>query len=100
MYVPYHNSVIIPLQALHKAEEHMLLVTQERSAYKQEVEQSRRHVKAHFTQEGVFVSPPPHGMIAPASNAITVHYSFDLVDRLSPPVFQQLLTAVEKIEVG
>ena len=75
----------IPLQALHKAEEHLLLVTQERSAYKQEVEQSRRHVKAHFTQEGVFVSPPPHGMIAPASNAITVHYSFDFAQQVHYP---------------
>ena len=39
-----------------------LLLVDECSAYKQEVEQT--HVKAHFTQ-GVFVSPPPHWMITP-----------------------------------
>ena len=37
------------------AEEHLLLVTQERSIYEQEVDESRRQVQGHFLEEGVFV---------------------------------------------
>ena len=52
------------IQALQKAGEHLLFVTKERSVYKQEVEESRRQVHKHFTKEGVFVPPPPHGVQA------------------------------------
>ena len=33
----------------------------------------------------MFVPPPPHGMIAPASNAISVHYSFDFAQQVHYP---------------
>ena len=39
----------------------------------------------HFAEGGVFVPPPPHGMIAPASNAISVHYSFDFAQQVHYP---------------
>ena len=44
--------------------------------YRQELDESRRQTEAHFLLEGKFVPPPPHVMIAPASNNITSHYSF------------------------
>ena len=73
------------MQALHRAEEHLVLVTQERSVYKEAVDESRRQVQGHFVREGVFVPPPPHGMIAPASNAIFAHYSFDFAQQVHYP---------------
>ena len=73
------------LQALRRAEEHLTLVTQERSMYKNEVERSRKDVHVHFGQEGVFVPPTPNGVIAPATNPITVHYSFDFAQQVHYP---------------
>ena len=63
----------------------MLLVTQERSIYKHELEECKSLVQGHFTAGGVFVPPPPHGMIAPASNAISAHYSFDFAQQVHYP---------------
>ena len=40
---------------MHRTEEHLMLVTQERSLYRNEVERSRKAVHVHFGQEGVFV---------------------------------------------
>ena len=34
---------------------------------------------------GVFVPPPPHGMVAPANNAISAHYSFDFAQQMHYP---------------
>ena len=65
------------LQALKQAEDHLLLVTQERLVYKKEVDDSRQAVSKYFCEEGVFVPPPPNGVIAHASNNIAVHYAFD-----------------------
>ena len=75
-----HNYIHIlsqQLQALHKAEEHLLLVTQERSFYKKELEERKQKITSHFVERGVFVPPPPRAMIVPASNSIMAHYSFD-----------------------
>ena len=33
----------------------------------------------------MFVPPAPHGMIAPATNAITAHYSFDFAQQVHYP---------------
>ena len=80
LYIP-----IIALQAVKRAEEHLLLVTQERSVYRQELDESRRQTQAHFLLEGKFVPPPPNVMIAPASNNITAHYSFDFAQQVHYP---------------
>ena len=53
--------------------------------YRQDIEQSRQEVQHHFVQGGVFVPPPPNGMIAPASNAISAHYSFDFAQQVHYP---------------
>ena len=42
---------------MHRTEEHLMLVTQERSLYRNEVQRSRKAVHVHFGQEGVFVTP-------------------------------------------
>ena len=58
------------IQAVQKAEENLLLVTQEQSVYREALEESRRQAQAHFLLEGQFAPPPPHRMISPASNNI------------------------------
>ena len=68
-----------------QAEEHLLLVTQERSLYKHELDECKSLVQGHFTAGGVFVPPPPRGMIAPASNTISAHYSFDFAQQVHYP---------------
>ena len=73
------------LQALRKAEEHLLLVIQKCSVYSEELEESKRQIMSHFVEEGVFVPPPPHAMIVPASNSIMVHYAFDFAQQVHYP---------------
>ena len=70
---------------MKRAEDHLLLVTQERSVYKEVLDESRRQVLAHFLQEGEFTPPPPHWMIGPASNNIMAHYSFDFAQQVHYP---------------
>ena len=53
--------------------------------YKLEIDRSREEVHTHFNQGGVFVPPPPHSIIAPASNSITVHYAFDFAQQVHYP---------------
>ena len=72
-------------QAVKRAEEHLLLVTQERSVYRQALDESRQQAQAHFLSQGKFSPPPPHAMIAPASNNITTHYSFDFAQQVHYP---------------
>ena len=73
----YSNYFLLCTQALHRALQHLLLVTQDCSLYKHELGESKSLVQGHFTAGGVFVPPPSRGKIAPASNAISAHYSFD-----------------------
>ena len=73
------------MQTVQKAEEHLLLVTQERSVYREALDESRRQAQAHFLLEGKFAPPPPHGMIPPASNNIMAHYSFDFAQQVHYP---------------
>ena len=59
-------------------------MTRERSVYQHELEQSKEQVRHHFSEGGVFVPPPPHRMVAPASNAISAHY-FDFAQQVHYP---------------
>ena len=61
----------------HRALQHLLLITQDCSLYKHELGESKSLVQGHFMAGGVFVPPPSRGRIAPASNAISAHCSFD-----------------------
>ena len=69
-------------QVIRRAEEHLLLVTQERSVYKANWTRAQQ-AQAQFLLEGRFV--PPHAMIAPASNDILAHYSFDFAQQVHYP---------------
>ena len=60
-------------------------MTQEQSVYQHELEEAKRQVHQYFVEGGVFVPPPPHGMIAPASNAISAQYSFDFAQQVHYP---------------
>ena len=62
-----------------------MLVKQERSLYRNEVERSRKAVHVHFGQAGVFVPPTPNRVIARATNPINVHYSFDFAKQVHYP---------------
>ena len=70
---------------MRKAEDHLLLVTQERSLYKSEVEESRRQVQAYFQEDGCFAPPPLHSSLPPTSSGIMVHYAFDFAQQVHYP---------------
>ena len=53
--------------------------------YSKELDESKQQTQAHFLLEGKFVPPSPHVMIAPASNNITAHYSFDFAQQVHYP---------------
>ena len=42
-------------------------------------------MKEHFTKDGNFSPPSPHCSLAPLSNNITVHYSFDFAQQVHYP---------------
>ena len=42
-------------------------------------------MQRHFVEGGTFVPPPPNGIIAPASNSIMAHYSFDFAQQVHYP---------------
>ena len=50
-----------------------------------EIDRSREEVHAHFQKGGVFIPPPPHSIIAPERNPITVHYAFDFAQQVHYP---------------
>ena len=62
---------------MKRPEDHLVLVTQERTVCMKVLDECRRKVQTHFLQKREFTPPPPHGMIVPASNNIMAHYSFD-----------------------
>ena len=72
-------------QALQQAEQHLFLVTKECSLYKSVLEESRQQVPAQFLLERRFVPLSPHTIIAPASNNIMAHYSFDFAQQVHYP---------------
>ena len=66
------------------AEEHLALVTQERSSYSAALEDSKRQVRGTFkSSDGSFSPPSLNCKIPAASNNITVHYSFDFAQQVS-----------------
>ena len=85
MYDVYMMVFCFMSQALRKAEDHLLLVIQECSLYKGEVEESRRQVQAYFQEDGSFAPPPLHSSLPPASSDITVHYAFDFAQQVHYP---------------
>ena len=74
-------TTIYIIQAVQRAEQHRL-VTQERSLYKEALDESKRQTQVDFLLEG---KPPQHATIAPASDNITVHYSFDFAQQVHYP---------------
>ena len=82
------NNYYCLLQAIRRAEDHLLLVKQERSIYREALEESRRQTQAQFLLEGKFVPPPPHSIIAPGSTNIMVHYLFDFAPQVHYPSSQ------------
>ena len=74
---------ITRLPALQRAEEHLMLETQECSVYRNVLNESEEQVQAHFLLEGGSV------LIAPASNNITALYSFNFAQHSSNPLQPQ-----------
>ena len=71
------------IQALQQAEEHLALVTQERSYYTTAVENSKRQVRETFKlADGAFAPPPVNSKFPAASKDIMVHYSFDFAKQV------------------
>ena len=64
------------------AKDHMSTVTTERSLYRDACMSSRKAVKDHFTSEGSFNTPAPGSLVAPCSNHIKIHYSFDMAQQV------------------
>ena len=71
---------------MQTAKEHLQLVTKERSSYRAAVEESKRQARATFkAPDGSFQPPPVNCDIKPASNAISMHYSFDFAQQFHYP---------------
>ena len=71
--------------AIASAQEHLDIVTLERSYYKTLCDTCRVEVKQHFTVDGQFQAPPLFSRIPPNSNDIQVHYSFDYAQQVHFP---------------
>ena len=63
-----------------------MLVTQERSTYKNAIDKSKSQVHELFTTaDSRFLPPPLNCNMPPASNPITVHYLFDFAQQVHYP---------------
>ena len=69
-------------QVIDAARDHMSTVTSERSLYREVYKSSREAVKAYFKSGETFNPPAPGSLIAPASNHVKVHYSFDMAQQV------------------
>ena len=72
---PYHNKIV------KRAEVHLQLATKARSYLKSQVKSGKETIKDHFTDKGLAV-PPVGACLAPVSNTITMHFSFDMAQQV------------------
>ncbi len=74
-YVPSYNKI------MKRAEGHLLLATKARSYLKAQVKSAKDTIKSHFTDKGLAV-PSVGACLIPASNSITMHFSFDMAQQV------------------
>ena len=79
-----HRSVLL-LQALRKAEEHILLAKKERSYYRAICDTGKQSVRQLFQEGGSFSPPPTSPRSRPCSLHSPVHYSFDMAQQVHYP---------------
>ena len=83
------NLVTITYQTLKMAEQHLTAVMKERSYFRAAVDFSKKEVRKFFNLRDI--SPPaPHSCIAPHSNDLTVHYSFDFAQQVHNKIISSL----------
>ncbi len=66
---------------MKRAEVHLLLATKARSYLKAQVKSAKDTIKSHFTDNDLAV-PSVGACLMPASNNITVHFSFDMAQQV------------------
>ena len=70
-------------QVIQAAQDHITLVSGERTYYKTVCKQSAMVLKLVFTDaSGHFIVPPPGSCIPGLQHDITVHYSFDFAQQV------------------
>ena len=79
IHVLYHN------QALCTAEQHLLLVMEERSHYWAICESSRTAVRDLFSNGDTSTLPPVGACVEPCSNDLVVHYAFHMAQQVHYP---------------
>ena len=75
------SSVLI--EFLNDAEAHVQLAREERSHYRSVVATAKQVVKDTFSVDGQLQVPPVNACLPPASNDITLHFSFDMGQQVS-----------------
>ena len=65
------------------AEDHLLLATKARSYLKSQVAKAVEEVKSEFTDQGLDI-PSIHSCLPSKSHSISIHYSFDFAQQVSP----------------
>lgn len=81
----YNVSYLFVLQTIHAAEQHLVLVSKERSIYKHALEQAKKSSATEFTVDGIFEPPVPGSNTAPNSRSMSAHYSFDMAQQVFYP---------------
>ncbi len=75
IHVPFYNKIV------KRAEAHLMLATKARSYLKAQVKATKDTIKSHYTDKGLPV-PSVRACLSPASNEITVHFSFDMAQQV------------------
>ena len=73
------------MQTIRAAEQHLLVVTMERSVYKEALEKAKSSVVTRFTSGSTFSPPKCNSQQPPNSNDIFAHYSFDMAQQVFYP---------------
>lgn len=74
-YVPPYNKIV------KRAEVHLLLATKARSYLKSQVKTAKDTIESHFIDRDLDV-PSVGACLMPASNNITMHFSFDMAQQV------------------
>lgn len=86
LYLNVNITHSLLIQTIKAAEEHLLVVTKERSNYRTICQTTKDEIHAHFAlANGNFAPPPPNSALTSNSNRITVHYSFDMAQQVFYP---------------
>lgn len=78
----YNTNIHTVFQIISLASDHLQIVKQERSVYREICKSARQNLKDMFTMDGTCQPPGPGSIIPALHNNMKMHYSFDMAQQV------------------